>query len=68
VRVSLSIPEGTVIHFDNTTRRMSRFNRDEWDWESGPELEKHPRSSGDQTWTMTEEGLRRSPEKPVTHK
>jgi phage shock protein PspC (stress-responsive transcriptional regulator) len=66
VRVNLSIPEGTEVHFDKTTENMFRrqhyFNEDwNWNWSwDGEDKEMVRSDSGDNHWIMTEDGLRRT--------
>jgi phage shock protein PspC (stress-responsive transcriptional regulator) len=69
VRVNLYIPEGTAVHFDKTTENMFRrhyynHNGNEWEWNSDSE-DKEYIKSGDEnySWIMTEEGLKRRPER-----
>ncbi len=54
VGVNVYVPEGTIIHFDNTTRHMfNHYHRGDWDGDyenfSYPDLQ----------WEMTDHGLRR---------
>ena len=54
VGVNLYIPDGTVVHFDNTTRQMyEHYHNEGWDNEN--ENFNHP----DLRWEMTDHGLRR---------
>jgi hypothetical protein len=54
VGVNLYIPEGTVVHFDNTTRQMyDHYHHDGWD----NEYENF--NHRDLQWEMTDHGLRR---------
>jgi hypothetical protein len=69
VKVNLYIPEGTTIHFDGTTENMFRrhyynHNGNGWEWNSDSE-DKEYIKSGDEnySWIMTEEGLKRRPER-----
>ncbi|MDP4224056.1 MAG: PspC domain-containing protein [Bacteroidota bacterium] len=65
VRLSVAVPEGTVVHFDRTTEKMLHASHnDGWDWDSDSGHDERISSTpGDQTWVMTEEGLRRGSEK-----
>jgi len=66
IRVNLYIPEGTEVHFDKTTENMFRrhyYDHNEWDWNSDSNDREYIRSgSGDYSWIMTENGLRRRSE------
>jgi len=66
VRVSLYIPEGTEVHFDKTTENMFRrhyYDNNDWDWNSDSDDREYVRSGrGDNSWVMTEDGLRRRSE------
>jgi phage shock protein PspC (stress-responsive transcriptional regulator) len=65
VRLSIAVPEGTVVHFDRTTEKMLHASHnDDWDRDSDSDHDERISSApGDQTWVMTEEGLRRGSEK-----
>ncbi len=59
VGVNIYIPEGTIVHFDETTLDMFHHHRDEnrnWDWDSDSE-DVTPHDAGEQ-WEMTENGLK----------
>ena len=64
VRVNLYIPEGTEVHFDNTTENMFRrkhYYNDEWNWRwDGEDKEMVRSNTGNNQWIMTEDGLRRT--------
>jgi phage shock protein PspC (stress-responsive transcriptional regulator) len=74
VTVKLFIPEGTSVHFDKTTEEMFRhryydehnynWNSDSDDnWNSDSEGKEYVRSdSGDYSWIMTEDGLKKRSE------
>lgn len=55
VGVNLYIPEGTVIHFDETTLNMFHHHHN-GDWDSDSENDKY--LNADQPWEMTRNGLR----------
>jgi phage shock protein PspC (stress-responsive transcriptional regulator) len=63
VRVNLYIPEGTEVHFDNTTENMFRrqhYYNDEWNWREGEDKEIVRSGNAYNQWVMTEDGLRRT--------
>jgi phage shock protein PspC (stress-responsive transcriptional regulator) len=63
VRVYFNIPEGTSVHFDQTTENMIRGNNsnfDEWDWKNDSDSRETISSQyDDHLWVMTEDGLRK---------
>ncbi|HOW10431.1 MAG TPA: PspC domain-containing protein [Bacteroidales bacterium] len=63
VRVSLYVPEGTVVHLDKTTEDMFRhenFRKNEWDRSDGSsEMEYAGSDIVNPSWIMTEEGLKK---------
>jgi phage shock protein PspC (stress-responsive transcriptional regulator) len=67
VRVNLYIPEGTEVHFDKTTENMFRrqqYYNDDWNWRrEGDDKEMVRSDSGNNHWIMTEDGIRRTPDK-----
>ncbi len=61
VGVNLYIPEGTVVHFDETTLNMFHHhyneNRD-WDWGWDSDSDNVTRHDAGEQWEMTENGLK----------
>jgi phage shock protein PspC (stress-responsive transcriptional regulator) len=72
VGVNLFIPEGTLVHFDQTTENMFRahhHNDEEWGWDHNSEEREYVSSgNGKYLWVMTQEGLRRKSELPEKEK
>ena len=66
VTVKLFIPEGTSVHFDKTTEEMFRhryYDEHNYNWNSDSEGKEYVRSdSGDYSWIMTEDGLKKRSE------
>ena len=66
VRVTIDIPAGTNIHFDKTAEIMFRQHNFDNDliWTRDDDTNEYVKSwNGDNQWVMTEEGIRRMPDK-----
>ncbi|MBN2666350.1 MAG: PspC domain-containing protein [Bacteroidales bacterium] len=64
VELDMFIPQGTIVHLDNTTREM--FSRQHeiqgWKWEYSDDYEYEVTDSRDNIWIMTDEGLKNKAE------
>ncbi|MFZ0280297.1 MAG: PspC domain-containing protein [Bacteroidales bacterium] len=61
VGVNLYIPEGTVVHFDETTVNMFHHHYDDhrdWDWDWDSDSDNVARHDAGEQWEMTENGLK----------
>jgi hypothetical protein len=61
VGVNLYIPEGTIVHFDETTMDMFHPHHDKnrnWDWDRDTDSEYVTRHDAGEQWEMTENGLK----------
>jgi len=60
VELDMFIPQGTIVHLDKTTREMFRRQHEiqDWKWEYSDDYEYEVTNSTDNTWIMTDEGLK----------